>query len=35
MMERRMSRDVVGVRILRREDSIAERIVVSTPAEGH
>ena len=30
-MERRMSRDVVGVRILRREDSIAERIVVSTP----
>ena len=27
-----MSSEVVGVRILRREDSIAVRIVVSTPA---
>lgn len=34
MMERRMSREVVGVRILRREDSIDARIVVSTPANG-
>lgn len=31
VMERRMSRDVVGVRIFRRDDSIAVRIVVSTP----
>lgn len=30
-IERRMSRDVVGVRIFRREDSIALRIVASTP----
>lgn len=30
-MERRMSREVVGVRIFRRDDSIAVRIVVSTP----
>ncbi len=34
VMERRMSREVVGVRILRREDSIDVRIVVSTPANG-
>ena len=32
VMERRISREVVGVRILRREDSIAVRIAVSTPA---
>lgn len=31
-MERRMSREVVGVRIFRRDDSIAARMVVSTPA---
>ena len=31
VMERRRSREVVGVSILRREDSIAVRIVVSTP----
>ena len=35
VMERRMSREVVGVRILRREDSIAARIVVSTPVGAH
>ena len=35
MMERRMSSDVVGVRILRREDSIAVRIVVSTPVKAY
>ena len=30
-MERRTSREVVGVSIFRREDSIAVRMVVSTP----
>lgn len=32
VMERKISSEVVGVRIFRSEDSIAERIVVSTPA---
>lgn len=31
VIERRMSREVVGVRIFRKEDSIAWRIVASTP----
>ena len=31
VMDRRRSRDVVGVRILRREDSMAVRMVVSIP----
>lgn len=31
VMERKISSEVVGVRIFRSEDSIAERIVVSTP----
>ena len=31
VMERRISRDVVGVRIFRSEDSIAVWMVVSTP----
>ena len=35
VMERRMSSEVVGVRILRREDSMAARIVVSTPVSSH
>lgn len=35
VMERKISREVVGVRIFRREDSIAERIVVSTPGVGY
>ena len=34
VMERRRSREVVGVRILRKEDSMAVRIVVSTPNNG-
>ena len=33
VMERRMSSEVAGVRILRREDSMEVRIVVSTPEE--
>lgn len=32
-IERRMSREVVGVRIFRSDDSIAVRTVVSTPRD--
>ena len=34
VMARRRSREVVGVRILRSEDSIEVRIVASTPRAG-
>ena len=33
-IERRMSRDVAGVSILRRDDSMAARIAASTPGRG-
>lgn len=34
-IERRISSDVVGVRIFRRDDSIAARTTVSTPLNQH